>query len=312
MSNLGQVKPASEAVEGTASDQAQFDERKFNAAFAESVCNDTVINWRYWVEQMPRISAAEAARLMCALDPDLFKSLDHRPNKNDPSDLCRKAEIIQRLAERQGKQTASPADWLAWAGEQKIKVHDGFRIEVESLPALETQVSPAQNTATPAPVVPDEIDFTMVATRKDTESQKLKWELWAPQNITEADLKEQKLSALTAQLDALQKQIDAPYSEICNTVPEPQAVPVAVGASGVIHSTKTRRDALTPVIEFAQSQCLNPQDAAEVWGKLQVLANNKHAPFLRTADGGLDYLHKDSVKVFTRDALGKRKAVKRR
>ena len=153
MSNLGQAKPASEADEGTASDQAQLDARKFNAAFAESVCNDTAINWRYWVEQMPRISAAEAARLMCALDPDLFKSLDHRPNKNDPSDLCRKAEMIQRLAERQGMQTASPADWLAWAGEQKIKVHDGFRIEVESLPAPATQVSPAQETATPAPVV---------------------------------------------------------------------------------------------------------------------------------------------------------------
>ena len=151
MSNLGQAKPASEAVEGTASDQAQLNERKFNAAFAESVCNDTVINWRYWVEQMPRISAAEAARLMCALDPDLFKSLDHRPNNNGPSDLCRKAEMIQRLAERQGKLTASPADWLAWAREQKIKVHDGFRIEVESLPASATQGSPAQNTATPAP-----------------------------------------------------------------------------------------------------------------------------------------------------------------
>lgn len=94
--------------------------------------------------------------------------------------------------------------------------------------------------------------------------------------------------------------------------PEHQTAPVVTESASMIHSTKARRNALTPVIELAQKQCRNPQDTAEVWGKLQVLANNKHAPFLRTADSGLDYLHKDTVKVFTRNALGKRLTVKRR
>ena len=85
------------------------------------------------------------------------------------------------------------------------------------------------------------------------------------------------------------------------------AVPVPPAAARVVtHSIKTRRHALMPVVELAQSQCLNPHDSAEVWGKLSVLANNKEAPFLRTEEDGLAYLHKGEVKIFTRDALGKR------
>lgn len=114
--------------------------REMNAAFRESVHNDSFINWRYWVEQMPQLTAGEAARLMCALDPDLFADLEHRPNTNDPSGRCRNAEKLQRLAERQGKQTATPQSWLAWADEQGIKVHDGFRLEVESLTARQAKV----------------------------------------------------------------------------------------------------------------------------------------------------------------------------
>ena len=61
----------------------------------------------------------------------------------------------------------------------------------------------------------------------EIESKKREWELRASQNITEEDIKEKKLSALTAQLDALQKQMRAPY-----TAPEPPAPPeVTVGVS---------------------------------------------------------------------------------
>jgi hypothetical protein len=73
------------------------------------------------------------------------------------------------------------------------------------------------------------------------------------------------------------------------------------------HSTKTqRRDSITPVIELAQKGCRDPQDTAEVWAALQVLANNKHPPLLRTEDNGIAYLYGDGVKIFTRDALDKR------
>lgn len=129
------ARPVAIAQDANVSKQEELDQWQQRAAFDESIYNDTVIRWRYWVEQMPQLSAAEAARLMSALDPDLFKSLDHRPNKNDPTKRCEKAAVIQRLAERQGMQVATPTEWLAWAIQEEIKVHDGFRLAVESLTA---------------------------------------------------------------------------------------------------------------------------------------------------------------------------------
>ncbi len=83
---------------------------------------------------------------------------------------------------------------------------------------------------------------------------------------------------------------------------------VAVGASSVIHSTKARRDALKPVIERAQSECRNPQDAAEVWGVLLMLAEKKTAPLIGATEEGLQYLKGGAAEIFTRKSLGKRLA----
>jgi len=75
----------------------------------------------------------------------------------------------------------------------------------------------------------------------------------------------------------------------------------------VTHSTKApRRDTLTPVIELAQSQCRNRNDTAEVWACLLVIANKKTAPFIGTAEGGLQYLNGAAAAFFKRDALDKR------
>lgn len=127
------------------SEQEAREQRQYQNAYAETIYNGTCIRWRYWVEQMPKLSAAEAARLMHALDPDLFQNLDHRPNKNDPSKRCANAAATERLAERQGMEVATPTEWLEWATQQRLAVHDGFRLAVESAPATDT--------ATPAPVV---------------------------------------------------------------------------------------------------------------------------------------------------------------
>ena len=81
---------------------------------------------------------------------------------------------------------------------------------------------------------------------------------------------------------------------------------VADGASSVIHSTKVRRDALTPVIELAQKNCRNPQDTAEVWAALLVLAETKHAPLRGATEDGLQYLKGGAAAFFNRDALRKR------
>ena len=82
----------------------------------------------------------------------------------------------------------------------------------------------------------------------------------------------------------------------------------AVGASGVIHSTKARRNTLTPVIEFAQTKCSNPQDTAEVWAALLVLAEKKTAPLIGATEDGLQYLKGGTAEIFTRKSLGQRLA----
>jgi hypothetical protein len=109
------------------------DQRDFNASFAETVYNEHAIDWRYWVLQMPSLTAAQAARLMSALDPDVFEDLGARPNENDPSRMCKRAKAMQRLAEAEEYRSASPAGWLTWADERDLKVHDGFRLAVEQL-----------------------------------------------------------------------------------------------------------------------------------------------------------------------------------
>jgi hypothetical protein len=73
-----------------------------------------------------------------------------------------------------------------------------------------------------------------------------------------------------------------------------------------IHSTKTRRDALTPVIERAQQQCNDPKDTAAVWAALQVLAEKKAAPLIGATEDGLQYLKNGGAAILNRDALRKR------
>jgi hypothetical protein len=77
-------------------------------------------------------------------------------------------------------------------------------------------------------------------------------------------------------------------------------------ATVIHHSTKIRRNTLTPVIELAQANCRNPQDTAEVWAALLVLAEGKHAPLLGATENGLQYLKGGTAANLTRDALGKR------
>ena len=134
--------PAIEPTTAPVSNEAEnLADRELLAAISEIVNNGASLNWRYWVQQLPTLTAAEAARLICGLDPDLFQSLESRPNQNDQRQPCAKAAMIQRLAEREGMESANPKDWLTWADKHQIAVHDGFKLEVES--------APAQNTATP-------------------------------------------------------------------------------------------------------------------------------------------------------------------
>lgn len=133
-----------------------IDEREFEAAFHESVANGSCIKWRYWVHQMPNLTAEQAARLMCGLDPDLFESLNSRPNRNDPADLCQRARMIERLAIAEKHLADSPAGWLAWAKSRGFNVHDGFVLEVEAQHSA--QVDQEQSEPSPAPASAEQVD----------------------------------------------------------------------------------------------------------------------------------------------------------
>ena len=78
----------------------------------------------------------------------------------------------------------------------------------------------------------------------------------------------------------------------------------ANGESTFVHSTKTRRDILTPVIEFAQAKCRDPNDAAEVWGVLQRLGEQKIPPLFGGSDDGVQYLSGGQAMYFKRKSLG--------
>jgi len=97
------------------------------ASIGEMVYNGRLIDWRYWVENMPKLSPAEAARLMSGLDPDLYEDLTARPvPKNDPSRACAEARRIERLATVQGISQLTPDEWYLWALENGFGVHRGF------------------------------------------------------------------------------------------------------------------------------------------------------------------------------------------
>jgi hypothetical protein len=76
--------------------------------------------------------------------------------------------------------------------------------------------------------------------------------------------------------------------------------------SKIFHSTKTRRDTLTPVIEQAQRQCTDPLDTAAVWAVLLVLAEKKTPPLIGATEDGLQYLKGGTAEIFKRSSLGKR------
>lgn len=110
---------------------------EINAACAELMSNGNLIEWGYWVSKMPILTAAQAARLMSGLDPDLFENLDSRPNHYDPSSSCARAKRMQRLAEAQQKSSLNPQGWLNWADENQFWVHEAFRIACKTFCAAQ-------------------------------------------------------------------------------------------------------------------------------------------------------------------------------
>jgi hypothetical protein len=98
-----------------------------HAGVVEFLQNRKLIDWRYWVENMPTLSPAEAARLMQGLDPDLYEDLGSRPVQTyDSTAPCAAARSMERLATAKGLGRLSPEEWCRWAMENDFRVHRGF------------------------------------------------------------------------------------------------------------------------------------------------------------------------------------------
>lgn len=107
------------------SDARRNADAELYAEFSEFVNNGDVINWDYWVGQMPTWTTAQASRLLCGLDPDVYEDLRHRPNDHDVGKETLDARHIERLANAKGIDLLAPEEWFTWAKECKFKVHVG-------------------------------------------------------------------------------------------------------------------------------------------------------------------------------------------
>ena len=150
---------------------------EFSGAFAESDLNGRPIDWFHWVHQVPRLTAAQAARLMSGLDPDLHGDLESLQNESDPCKALENARKWERIAVGQGMENAPPEAWIEWADRQPMQddtqpgrpslfVHPLFRIEAGKLKA-----KPQDATCSAAPVGSESadgeaLDFNLLATRE--------------------------------------------------------------------------------------------------------------------------------------------------
>ncbi|RIX47588.1 MAG: hypothetical protein D3M94_07930 [Rhodocyclales bacterium GT-UBC] len=118
------------------------------AQFAEYIVNGFLIDWDYWILKMPVLTTAQAARLMAGLDPDVFESLDNRPNSNNPEAFCSRAKKMERSAIAQQIALQSPSKWLEWAGNHSFSVHEAFRVAVsETLNTCDSEVPKSKGEA---------------------------------------------------------------------------------------------------------------------------------------------------------------------
>jgi hypothetical protein len=109
----------------------------------------------------------------------------------------------------------------------------------------------------------------------------------------------------------LGRAISVPTVPIVSPVPVsdvPMSSPAPTAPTGAMkHSTKDgRRDILDPVIDFAQIECRDPHDTAEVWAQLQRMADGEHGPLLASTTEGVKYSKNGRDAHLTRDALDKR------
>lgn len=110
-----------------ASTESHDDE--YQAAWQECILNDRPIDWKYWVQQMPVLSAMQASALMNGLDPGIHRDISDIDA--DVKKAMANSERFISLADAHGVEKRSPGEWLDWADSHKLFVHAFYRIEVQ-------------------------------------------------------------------------------------------------------------------------------------------------------------------------------------
>lgn len=94
--------------------------------------NEQCIDWEFWVAKMPVWTAAQAVRLMAALDPELFPDLSTQ--RNDSAGAAKElARRLERLTVAHRMSEKTPTEWLKWADDLREPVHLGLRIALDAL-----------------------------------------------------------------------------------------------------------------------------------------------------------------------------------
>jgi hypothetical protein len=91
------------------------------------------IDWVYWTRQLSTLTAGQAARLMCGLDPNQFASLEIVKDEESLNWFKRKAKRLIDLAADQGVEAASAVEWTAWAEVHGYCVPDGLNRAVRAI-----------------------------------------------------------------------------------------------------------------------------------------------------------------------------------
>ncbi|NHZ93638.1 hypothetical protein F2P45_32260 [Massilia sp. CCM 8733] len=102
------------------------------ADFAEYINNGALIDWAYWVDQMPTWTAKEASRLLNGLDPDVFDGAQPKPNDHDTSAEELAAMRALRLATALGITSDTPENWFSWAKARDMRAHEGLLLALRT------------------------------------------------------------------------------------------------------------------------------------------------------------------------------------
>ena len=129
---------------------------RYKAGFEEFAINEPYfIDWCYWLK-LPKLTAAEATKLLCCLEPDRFKSLELNPGKHDTSDSRECAGKMHRMAHGEGRSDDTAAGWLTWAKAHDFNVSMAYEIAIADAeaakigrPAQVAQPAPAEQTQPP-------------------------------------------------------------------------------------------------------------------------------------------------------------------